>query len=278
MIQIAQLSDTHIALPGRLLKGGRVDPARQLAQAVEWLLQEHAVQPYQACVVSGDLVDSGRLEEYRLLKDLLEPLAGQMQICLALGNHDCLESFVQVFSGWQGHAPGPDGHQQRWLLPQGLQILVLDSLWPGHDSGRLGAGRLAWLDDQLAALKSESTETMAAGSAVVVVHHPPFQTGLVDFDAMGLEDSAELALRLQQAPEVGCVMSGHLHRSLVGRFAGHPAVVAPSTAFGYARRRPWSADGRPSRPIEPPGLALHRWDGQAWSVDFQPLPAIPVGG
>jgi len=80
---VAQISDMHIQLPGQLAYR-RVDTAWFLARAVEQLLR---MTPRPDIVLAtGDLVDGGRPEEYRHLRELLAPLA--IPVYLIPGNHD----------------------------------------------------------------------------------------------------------------------------------------------------------------------------------------------
>src|SRR5262249_60667532 len=90
---IAQISDTHIKPEGRLAYE-RVDTAWHLGRCVEHLL---ALDPRPDVVLAtGDLVDGGLVEEYRLLARLLAPLP--MPVFLIPGNHDPREPRRGVFT------------------------------------------------------------------------------------------------------------------------------------------------------------------------------------
>ena len=68
---IAQITDTHITKPGKLLMG-LVDTASALERAVSSLNQ---LDPSpDVTVLTGDLVESGEPEEYAHLRALLAPL------------------------------------------------------------------------------------------------------------------------------------------------------------------------------------------------------------
>src|ERR1700722_10969878 len=80
---IAQISDLHIKSPGELAYG-RVDTAKALERCVAAL---NAFEPApDFVVISGDLADTPKAEEYEYLKRLLAPL--KLPFAGIPGNHD----------------------------------------------------------------------------------------------------------------------------------------------------------------------------------------------
>ena len=75
-----------------------------------------------------------------------------------------------------------------------------------------------------------------------------------------------LAAALAGMEQVQALHCGHLHRQLSTSFCGIPLSVTPSVAPLVALDlRPICAETADSRPLittEPPGYALHRWDGR----------------
>ena len=89
---IAQITDTHIKLPGRLAYK-KVDTAAMLRRCVQELL---ALSPQPDIVLlTGDLVDLGRPEEYEHLKSILAPI--RQRIIAIPGNHDEREAMRAAF-------------------------------------------------------------------------------------------------------------------------------------------------------------------------------------
>src|SRR5271154_5481502 len=89
----AQISDMHIKPPGELLYK-RIDTAGFLERAVAHV---NALDPRPDVVLAtGDLVDSGTVEESVLLGQLLAPLA--MPVHLIPGNHDARDALRAVFA------------------------------------------------------------------------------------------------------------------------------------------------------------------------------------
>jgi Icc protein len=237
---LAQITDLHIKPRGRLAYR-KVDTAQCLETAVAAL----AVLPQapDAILVTGDLVDAGRPEEYGLLREILSPI--RAPLFLMPGNHDARGPLRGAFPDHR--YLGTDGPIRYAVEEFPLRLLALDSLVDGQGGGRLGAAQLDWLDRQLAGQPNRPT--------VVAVHHPPFATGIGHMDRIGLEDAAGLAAVIGRHGQVERVLSGHLHRSIQTRFAGTIASTAPSTAHAVA------LDIRPDAPSafieEPPGYQIH---------------------
>jgi 3',5'-cyclic-AMP phosphodiesterase len=256
---VAQISDTHILAPAALFRaridvtptGERVyadlDTARYLARAVAAI---NRLDPLpDVAVVTGDLVDHGDPAEYEHLRALLAPL--RMPAFVIPGNHDARDPFRQAFRG-DGYLP-TEGYLQYTVEDYPLRLVALDTLVPGAHHGMLGADRLDWLDRTLAAQPDRPT--------LVLMHHPPFATGITFMDGMGLENPAALGGVLARHHQVERVLCGHLHRAIDRRFAGTVAGTAPSTAHQVR------LDLVPDAPLrfifEPPGYQLHLWDQDA---------------
>lgn len=239
---IAQISDLHVTTPGRACMD-RVDTAGLLRACVTRLLELDPAP--QLVIASGDLVDLATPEEYAHLRALLAPLA--MPIYVIPGNHDDREHLRAAFGDETGL---PRSGFLHYVVDAGpLRLVFLDTLVPGQDGGALCHARLRWLADRLAEAPDRPT--------VLVMHHPPFLTGVANLDDMGLAGSAELACLLARFPQVERILCGHLHRSIQVRWHGVLASVCPSTAHQVA------LDLRPGEALcytmEPPGFQLHTW-------------------
>jgi Icc protein len=238
---IAQLTDLHIKPPGRVAYGV-VDTAAMLRAAVADLMAQPS--PPDAVLLTGDLTDAGRSDEYALLRELLAPI--RCPIYVIPGNHD---DRAALRAGFADHAylPPGDGFIQYAVDDHPVRLIGLDTTIPGEAGGVLCADRLAWLDATLAAGRDRPT--------VVFLHHPPFPTGIAHMDKIGLEGAAALAAVIRRHPQVERVLAGHLHRSIQARWAGTLASTAPSPAHQVL------LDLRPDAPagftLEPPGYQLH---------------------
>ena len=239
---IAQLSDPHVVAPGDLLYG-RVETAGFLARAVAEL---NRLDPLpDIVVITGDLVDKGEPVEYEHLRRLLAPLA--MPVFVIPGNHDARAPMRAAFGG-DGYLPR-GGFLQYAIDDYPVRLIALDTHIPGAGGGELCTERLAWLDETLGAAPARPT--------VVIMHHPPFLTGIERMDRAGLRDPDTFAAIVRKHPQVERILCGHLHRAIDRRFAGTVAGTAPSTAH---QMRLDIRSGAPLRLMfEPPGYQLHLW-------------------
>ncbi len=220
---IAQITDTHIKLPGKLAYK-KVDTAAMLERCVQELL---ALKPQPDLVLlTGDLVDLGRPEEYEHLKSILAPI--KQRIIAIPGNHDERAAMRDAFRSG-GYLPVDGKFLQFALDEYPLRIVGLDTLIPGQGGGELCAERLAWLDRTLAEKPNAPT--------LVLMHHPPFVTGIGHMDKIGLEGRD------------GC---GHHGTAQAGRTR---PVRPPASHDPRPGRRPASADLPQPRT---PGSARHR--------------------
>lgn len=281
---VAQLSDTHIVAPGRLLYR-RIDTAAALRAAVARIL---ALRPLPDCVVlSGDLVDRGRADEYAQLTELLAPLP--MPVYPLPGNHDSRPALRAAFAtpaghasdagdvndawrtgnadeaGLAGEAAGDDALLNRRFDLGPLSLLLLDTLVPGEEGGEFGAAHLAWLE----------ATCPAARPVMLFMHHPPFPTGIAGMDALACRGGERLAAWLARRANVVALACGHVHRAVFTRFAGIPAMIAPGPAHQIALDLGGDAAELAWTP-EPGGFLLHRWDGEALVTHVVPAATAPV--
>jgi Icc protein len=242
---IAQLTDLHIKPPGRLAYG-IVDTAAALRVAVADLAARRPAP--DVVLLTGDLVDAGRPEEYALLRALLAPLA--CPIYVIPGNHD---DRAALRAGFADHAylptggPLGDGFIQYAIDDHPVRLIGLDTTEPGKDGGRLCAERLAWLADTLARAPERPT--------IVFLHHPPFATGIGHMDKIGLADPAPLAALIRRHGQVERLLAGHLHRPIQTRWAGTLASTAPAPCHQVVLDL--TPDAASAFVLEPPGYQLH---------------------
>lgn len=252
---IAQITDVHIGFdpenPEDELNRQRFD--RVLAELIEGPNRPDLV------LVTGDIADRGDVDSYRRVAEALQRCP--FPAYLALGNHDDRANFSVVFP----QIPMPDGFAQYCVALDGLRIIVLDTLEVGRHGGGFCEARAAWLRARLGEHRDVPT--------VIVMHHPPFDSGI---EWMTTHPGEPWVKRFADAiaghRHVKAIWSGHLHRAVVAPWKGITATVCPATAaelsLDLSPIDPDKPDGRPMVNADPPGYALHRWTGYGMVTHF----------
>jgi Icc protein len=127
---------------------------------------------------------------------------------------------------------------------------------PRAGGGELNPASLGWLDRVLQAQPERPT--------VIVMHHPPFRTGIGHMDEIGLAQPEALEQVVRRHPQVERILCGHLHRAIHVRFGGTIASTCPGTSHQVVLDL--SPDAASQFVIEPPAFQLHMWDAQAGLV------------
>lgn len=255
---IAQISDLHVRPPGRRAYGD-VDTNAMAARAVAAVAN---LTPEPDCVVvTGDLTDCGLEEEYVVLDELLRLLAAP--VFVLPGNHDRRAVLLRVLGPRHPYLPREGSFLHYVIDDFPVRIVALDTVVPGETHGDLCEARLRWLEATLRQGRNRPT--------LIMLHHPPFLTGVEAMDALRCRADAPLAKVVAGHPEIERVICGHYHRPITVRWAGTVGFAAPSTAHQVAfdLRR-----GEPTRFVmEPPQLAVHTWQKQLGMTTH----LVPIG-
>ncbi len=247
-VLVAQITDLHLGFdPGNQDEVNR----RRLDRTLSRLA---AMKPRpDLLLVTGDIADNGDDEQsYLRFREAIADLP--FPVWPAMGNHDSRQPFLALFPD----LPAPDGFIQYAIEEFAVRILVLDTLQIGRHGGGFCEIRAAWLSARLAEAPERPT--------LLVLHHPPLATGL---SWMTENPRAAWVRRLRAIvaanPNIVAMVSGHLHRPIVTRWAGTTLAVCPATAPQVALDlEPMDAerpDGRPMIVADEPWFALHYWNG-----------------
>jgi 3',5'-cyclic AMP phosphodiesterase CpdA len=214
---IAHVSDTHL-LAGDARQYGAIDTVDRFGAVIERLGR---IDPApQALVFTGDLTDLGEPAAYRMLREMLEPLAERIgaQIVWCMGNHDERAAYSRELFGEES-----DGTQDRVYDVAGLRIVSLDTSVPGWHHGEVRDDQLGWLREVLA--------TPAAHGTILALHHPPIPSPLVPAaEIIELHDTPRLA-EVLHGSDVRAILGGHYHFTSHSTFAGIPVSVAAATCY-----------------------------------------------
>lgn len=205
-------------------------------------------------ILSGDLTDHGDRESFQRTAELLASCP--FPLLPLVGNHDTRGELLRAFPD----TPSEDGFVHYALEREGLLIVCLDTVEQGRHNGAFCTKRRHWLADRLA-----STGDLPV---VIFMHHPPVVAGIKWMDPVydeGWIGNFEAAVAGHE-DRIQAIHCGHLHRPLSARVSGIPLSVTPSVAplvaLDLRDIDPDRADNRALITTEPPGYALHRWDGR----------------
>jgi 3',5'-cyclic AMP phosphodiesterase CpdA len=227
-----------------------------MQQAVQSVLGLN--QPAHAVVITGDLVDFGRADEYAHLRSLIEPL--HMPVYLLPGNHDDRDALRAAFAD---HAYLPRSGPIQYTVNLGpIDLVAIDTLAPQKSHGSLCAERLQWLEQQLGA---------GHKPVIIAMHHPPFATAIGHMDRIGLlEGQAQFARIVRMhTHRIARIICGHLHRNIDVVFEGTMASTCGSPA--HQVDLDLSSDAASAFRLEPPSFKLHVWHGDTGLVSHTAL-------
>ncbi|SIP93841.1 phosphodiesterase [Marinobacterium stanieri] len=238
---IAQLTDLHIKAGGKTAYAGKVDTFAKLQRAVEHL---NAMRPQPDLVlITGDLGDFGRVEEYRQARQALDRL--QMPFYLVPGNHDERQALRDAFVD-HSYLFQADTHLSYVIEGLPLRLVGLDTSVPGKPHGELDGMRRDWLETALSQAPERRT--------LLFMHHPPVAVGLDHMDVQRLHGSDELATALQRHPQVELILCGHLHRPVEFIWCNRPVYVG--SAHNHAVTLDLTPEAPSSFTLEPAMIRL----------------------
>jgi 3',5'-cyclic AMP phosphodiesterase CpdA len=259
MLTLAQITDIHICTAR---DGARKDRAEaRLRQTLRAIM---ALRPRPVGIVaSGDLTETGDPDAYADFWAIVRQET-DLPVYPGLGNHDLRAQFIAA-SAWPADRLAQGFVQYVVDLPEGLRLVMCDTLEEGLAGGGFCAARAGWLIRTLAREPARPT--------VVALHHPPIASGIQWMDPAPDEAwIARLGQALSGQAQVLALMCGHLHRPFTSRFAGKMVTVAAATdiqlTLDLTHVDLQQPDGREILLEEPPGYALHMWREGQWTTHF----------
>jgi 3',5'-cyclic-AMP phosphodiesterase len=236
---LAQISDTHV----------RTDDGGANADALRRALTQAGAYRADAILLTGDLVNDERADEYALLAEAMA--LARAPVYLMPGNHDD-RALLRAAFPTHDYLPA-EGPLSYALEHFPVRVVTVDQIVSGVTHGDFTPDQAAWLDVTLAAVPYKP--------AIVALHHPPFLTHDLLFDRIGLMQADAFAAVIARHPHVQRIVCGHRHRTVVGQVAHAPVVACPATSFvyGVALHEDQKIGVRTQ---EEPGWMLHVWRAQ----------------
>lgn len=242
---IAHLSDLHVR-PFGLAANRVVETNAMTARVLRTLARSEP--PVDAIIITGDLTECGRAEEYAELGRLFA-VRHLPPVYLIPGNHDRRDLLTAGLAGLPGITPGAEFVQYSADLGM-LRLIMLDSVVPGAGYGELCPARLQFLEAAL--------DDAAGRPTLIGLHHPPFLTGIAAMDAIPLRNPAPLLALAARHGNVRAILAGHHHRAIIGQHGNTTLLAAPATG-GHQSELSFDPTARTYFHLEPGGYFLLRW-------------------
>ncbi len=218
---LAFLSDTHI--PGdRKSEYRGFNPWENLRLMVPQIV---AANP-EGVVLSGDAARlEGKVEDYRELRQLLEPIIENAPVFIGLGNHDDRGNFVSVFEKRPGFHPSVSDRHITVMEHDVVRVIVLDSLlYTNRTAGFLGRRQRQWLAEYL----KEATDR----PVVLVLHHTMGE------EEGELLDADNLFALIRPHRQVKALFYGHSHVWSLSNQEGRQFINLPATGYNFRAQDP----------------------------------------
>jgi Icc protein len=202
-MKIIHISDTHLVSK----RAGHYasDPILKLKKAVE------SINKYQSdadfLVITGDLADTGSLDAYIDLREILDELL--IPYYLIIGNHDSRENFFQIFGDKCDYQ---DSFTQFPLVKDDKHLLFLDTKFEEWHDGGFSQERFEWIENQL--------QTNSNLPTYLFMHHPPFLIHHKQMDDIGFRHKEQFWEMLSKYQNVKHIFFGHVHLLINGSYRG----------------------------------------------------------
>ncbi|MFC5186917.1 metallophosphoesterase [Actinomadura harenae] len=234
---IAHVSDVHLDTGER---------STERTRAVMSYLED---LPYDldAVLITGDIADHGRPEEYELARELF---VSRHPVMVCPGNHDDRAAFREFLL----QQPPSKALVDEVRHVGGAVVALCDSSVPGRHEGLVQDETLAWLEQVLA-------ETPETTPVLVGFHHPPVELHDPYIDGIRQFRAERLEALAARHPNLVAFLCGHAHTAASTTFAGRPLLVAPGVVSTL--RLPWEQRAHPLDHVfldQPPAFAFHVLD------------------
>jgi len=211
---VVQISDLHIAAPGRKTLG-QAPMAENLSLCIKRI--NRLIPRVDLVIITGDITQDGTREEAEHAARLLAQL--DAPFTLIPGNHDRRDVLWSVFGGTACPAR-ESGFLSHVTELEGLRLIAMDSQREGAPGGEICATRADWLTARLKEAPDRPT--------AIFLHHPPTRMGVVESDVDGFVGAKRLGRIIGAHACIQGVFCGHIHLAAHTDWQGTTVSTAPS--------------------------------------------------
>ncbi len=253
-LKVALMSDTHVPTDMDWRQAqNQQSPVEHLKEVVRQVTESGC----EECIVTGDLARlNGDPGDYKNWQMLMSPIFAKMPVHVAMGNHDLLKNYYQVFGEPKDKVEAVKGKHVLVIEKAGLRFVVLDTHVESNNSlGLLGKVQRQWLAHYLDGEDSRPV--------FVFLHH-----ALSDEDTDLLDTDRLLKIMLPKR-QVKAVFYGHSHCYSHTKIEDLDVVNLPATGYSFAAEQPigWMEGRFTAKGAD---LILHAIDGNK-ALDGQRL-------
>ena len=223
-MRIIQLSDSH-------LSSDKPSRALELEACITYI---NALQPQPDVVVhTGDISHDGLVEDYRVARRLLDVLTAPYFVLA--GNKDNRQNLIDVFADGV-HIREDMSFVQYAVEDFAARLIMVDTVSTSSNKGQLCETRLDHVQQMLTRDSSRS--------AVMFLHHPPFQVnvGPEPHNFVDWSQAEALMAELGRHEHLRGIFCGHVHRGFETSIGDVPASVVSSVASDVRWDKPKAAE------------------------------------
>ncbi|MCK5661956.1 MAG: phosphodiesterase [Thiotrichaceae bacterium] len=249
---IVQITDTHLAGWDEMTYG--VAPMDQNLSLCIDHINQLSPEP-DLILVTGDIVSSGRKEEYEQVVSLLNKFNAPYFVIP--GNHDNKLNFIEAFSGTACYSIKDSSNSEKEFInyvinDYDLRLIGVDSTVLNGPGGEICETRAIWLNDRLAEDTKKPT--------VIFMHHPPVKLGVRESNIDGFIGSERLGAIIENYSNIERILCGHIHLPTFVRW--HGTIVSTAPSMGMPLVLDLTMEQTSRFLLDSPAYQLHHWTAE----------------
>lgn len=226
-MKFLHLTDIHFLIDYPCEESGYNSIFKKMTNPLEQLKKGlKQISDYDVVLITGDLVEDGTKEDYKVLKEKLHEILGDIPILITLGNHDVKPAF---YEGYLGKDARVEPYNET-LIIEDTTIISLDNSHPEYPNGIITKQQCEWLKKTLATCQTEQ---------IILMMHHHLITEQFNMPPAKYEDEF---FELIKNSRIDLILCGHTHHAYEGTFAEKLYFTADNlsfsgedTPFGYVR-------------------------------------------